>query len=56
MEHLNQKTGTTFIFSTHDPQVMERAHRLIRLRDGEIKRDDTRSSRETVVTVNGDAA
>ena len=56
MEHLNRETGTTFIFSTHDPQVMERAHRLIRLRDGEITRDDTRSTRETVVTVNGDAA
>lgn len=56
MEHLNRETGTTFIFSTHDPQVMERAHRLIRLRDGQITRDDTRSSHETVVTVNGDAA
>src|SRR6202046_857117 len=56
MEHLNQKTGTTFIFSTHDPQVMERAHRLIRLRDGQITRDDTRSRQEAVVSLNGDAA
>jgi putative ABC transport system ATP-binding protein len=39
MEHLNRATGTTFIFSTHDPQVMERAHRLIRLRDGQIVSD-----------------
>lgn len=39
MEQLNHVTGTTFIFSTHDPQVMERAHRLIRLRDGQIASD-----------------
>jgi putative ABC transport system ATP-binding protein len=36
MEQLNRTHGTTFIFSTHDPQVMERARRLIRLRDGEV--------------------
>ena len=39
MEHLNSTTGTTFIFSTHDPQVMERAHRMIRLQDGQIASD-----------------
>jgi putative ABC transport system ATP-binding protein len=42
MEQLNRSTHTTFIFSTHDPQVMERAHRLIRLRDGQIVSDDKR--------------
>src|ERR1700723_1737149 len=42
MEHLNRVTGTSFIFSTHDPQVMERAHRLITLRDGQIVSDYTR--------------
>jgi putative ABC transport system ATP-binding protein len=36
MEQLNRTHGTTFIFSTHDPQVMGRARRLIRLRDGEV--------------------
>jgi putative ABC transport system ATP-binding protein len=36
MEQLNRAHNTTFVFSTHDPQVMERAHRLIRLRDGQI--------------------
>jgi putative ABC transport system ATP-binding protein len=44
MEQLNQTTGTTFLFSTHDPQVMERAHRLIRLRDGQITGDEARAS------------
>jgi putative ABC transport system ATP-binding protein len=44
MEHLNRSTGTTFIFSTHDPQVMERAHRMIRLRDGQIVSDVVRNT------------
>ena len=44
MERLNQATGTTFVFSTHDPQVMERAHRMLRLRDGRIVSDDRRDS------------
>jgi putative ABC transport system ATP-binding protein len=46
MERLNRATGTTFIFSTHDPQVMERAHRLIRLRDGQIVSDEARDAVE----------
>ena len=34
MEKLNREKGTTFVFSTHDPRVMERAGRLIRLVEG----------------------
>jgi putative ABC transport system ATP-binding protein len=45
MEHLNRATGKPFIFSTHDPQVMERAHRLILLRDGRVVSDETRGAR-----------
>ena len=30
------ETGTTFVFATHDPAVMSRAQRLVRLRDGRI--------------------
>jgi len=44
MEKLNRATGTTFIFSTHDPQVMDRAHRMIRLQDGKIVSDVARTS------------
>ena len=36
MEGINRSDGTTFIFSTHDPQVMGRAHRVVRLADGKI--------------------
>jgi len=39
MRQLNRTVGATFIFSTHDPRVMERATRLITLRDGEIDSD-----------------
>jgi putative ABC transport system ATP-binding protein len=45
MDHLNRATGTTFIFSTHDPQVMERAHRMIRLQDGQVVSDEARTER-----------
>jgi putative ABC transport system ATP-binding protein len=36
MHELNRERGTTFVFSTHDPKVMERASRLIHIRDGQI--------------------
>ena len=37
MESIHRTRGTTFIFSSHDPRVMERAGRVIRLRDGRIE-------------------
>ncbi|NNM31765.1 MAG: ABC transporter ATP-binding protein [Gemmatimonadetes bacterium] len=36
MEQLNRTHRTTFVFSTHDPRVMERSSRLIRLVDGRV--------------------
>lgn len=42
MQQLNQGYGGTFLFSTHDRRVMDRASRLIRLRDGKIERDEVR--------------
>ncbi len=38
MNRLNESSGTTFLFSTHDTMVMKRAGRLINLRDGKIVR------------------
>ena len=55
MERLNRTTGTTFIFSTHDPQVMERARRLIHLRDGRIVSDEVRDRQVSAVTERSDA-
>jgi len=43
MERLNQDHGTTFLFSTHDPRVMERSRRLITLVDGQIESDEHRN-------------
>ena len=42
MEDLNEKHKMTFIFSTHDARVIQRAHRVITLRDGAIERDGNR--------------
>lgn len=36
MKRINQTHHTTFIFSTHDPQVMQHASRIIRLKDGRL--------------------
>ena len=40
MEQLNRENGATFLFSTHDLRVMKRAHRLIKLLDGEVESDE----------------
>ena len=37
MERLNHERGVTFLFSTHDQKVMDRARRIIHLRDGRIE-------------------
>jgi putative ABC transport system ATP-binding protein len=43
MERLNRERGVTFIFSTHDPRVMERARRVVRLVDGKVESDEVRA-------------
>ena len=40
MEELNREHGTTFLFSTHDPMVIAKARRRIRLRDGRVVADE----------------
>ncbi len=42
MEELNRDQGITFLFSTHDPRVMDRARRLIRVVDGRVDTDEHR--------------
>jgi putative ABC transport system ATP-binding protein len=41
MRSMNERHGTTFVFSTHDPMVMESATRLVRLRDGMVESDES---------------
>lgn len=40
MERMNREEGVTFIFSTHDQRVIDRARRVIKMVDGSIA-DDT---------------
>lgn len=40
MQKLNEEDGVTFLFSTHDQRVMDRAHRILRMRDGKIESDE----------------
>ncbi len=40
MERLNRERGVTFLFSTHDARVIERARRIVRLRDGGVVADE----------------
>lgn len=39
MHQLNETVGTTFVFSTHDQRVVERAKRVVTLVDGKIESD-----------------
>ncbi|NQU18419.1 MAG: ABC transporter ATP-binding protein [Candidatus Saganbacteria bacterium] len=40
MLKMNEKTKTTFIFSTHDQMVMDYAKRLVKVHDGKISSDE----------------
>lgn len=40
MERLNKEENTTFIFSTHDKRVVEKAHRIITIDDGKVVSDE----------------
>ncbi len=42
MRKLNEEQGVTFLFSTHDPEIIEAARRVVRLRDGRIETDERR--------------
>ncbi len=39
MMQMNEERQVTFIFSTHDRQVMEHARRMVRIRDGRVVED-----------------
>ena len=40
MQRLNQQMGVTFLFSTHDPRVMNHARRVVYIADGKIVEKD----------------
>jgi putative ABC transport system ATP-binding protein len=37
---MNQEKGITFVFSSHDRQVLDHARRVVLLRDGQIVQDN----------------
>ena len=43
MEGLNRENKMTFVFSTHDNRVIQRAHRVITLRDGAVESDKVKN-------------
>jgi len=45
MRELNRNEKITFIFSTHDHQVMNRADRIVRIADGKVAEDERRRGR-----------
>jgi putative ABC transport system ATP-binding protein len=42
MKRINTELATTFIFSTHDPSIVDIADHIIRLKDGEITENSRR--------------
>lgn len=45
MRELNERRRMTFLFSSHDRMIMDRAKRLVVLKDGSLVQDVTRSGR-----------
>ena len=39
-DRLHRERGVAFVFSSHDPQIVGRAHRRLRLKDGRIESDE----------------
>jgi putative ABC transport system ATP-binding protein len=47
MEKLNREQQATFLFSTHDPRVMARARRLLKMVDGRIVQDERQDKKRS---------
>ena len=41
MRRINETMDTTFIFSSHDPKIIERAERVVELVDGRVAHDES---------------
>jgi putative ABC transport system ATP-binding protein len=46
MTRLNQETGVTFVFATHDPRVIQFARRVVTLQDGVIVQNELSSEHD----------
>jgi putative ABC transport system ATP-binding protein len=52
MERLNVAHGVTFLFSTHDPRIMQRAKRVVLMADGRLV-DGAEAARADVAALSG---
>lgn len=50
MEKMNREKGITFVFSTHDQRVIDRARRVIRMVDGAVSEDVKQSASANATT------
>ena len=48
MRRLNEQHKTTFVFSTHDPDVLQYARHVVKIRDGLIAEDAPVAERKPV--------
>jgi putative ABC transport system ATP-binding protein len=55
MLRINQETGVTFVFATHDPRVIHYARRVITLRDGRIIENNAAEETASEKTAEGKA-
>ena len=46
MHELNESTGMTFLFSTHDEKVMAKAKRMLVMEDGKIVKDEQKTNHD----------
>lgn len=46
MRDLNEQHNLTFVFSTHDQKIMDRATRLIHLQDGAVEKDERKNEQK----------
>jgi putative ABC transport system ATP-binding protein len=47
MRELNRERRVTFVFSTHDPMVLQQADRVVRLVDGRVDADERKPAHES---------
>ncbi len=52
MEKMNKEQGITFIFSTHDQRVIDRARRVITMVDGQVHTDEIHKESSSTITEN----
>jgi putative ABC transport system ATP-binding protein len=46
MQKMNEDSQITFIFSTHDQRVMDKARRIITIDDGKVVSDITKEKKQ----------